>query len=532
MPALPGARRHAPLPGAVGSPAQSSLPAEAIASRLDDRFRLLTKGPRDVPPRQQTLQATLDWSWDLLSAAEPALLLRLSVFAGGWTLEAAEAVCADDTGAAWGVLDLLDGLVNKSLVQVDEHEDATRYRLLESVRQYAWQRLVASGTQELLQKRHLAWCLALAEQAEPELRGPAQQKWIERLEREHDNLRLALHWSIQERGDGGAGLRLASALVRFWSIRGHLSEGRRWLESALAQENGAPQADRARAMNGAGSLAASQGDFAQARTLYEGSLALQQALGDRQGAARALTNLGNVAAHQGDYARARVLLEQGLTLRRALDDKPGIALTLDSLGNLAMWEGDYARAQALLEESVTMSRVLRGKRDVAVSLNNLGGVLVLQGEYARAQAVLEESLTLYRPLGDKEGIAVALGSLGTIARRRGDHLQAAALYREVLVLAHELGNKELMAGCLADLAAVAGAQGLSRRAAQLFGVAETLRETIDVPLAPAERPDHDQTVQALRATLGELDTAAAWAAGRALPLEEAIALALEADSAH
>ena len=309
-----------------------SLSVEAIAARLDERFRLLTDGARDLPVRQRTLRAALDWSWDLLDPEEQALSARLSVFAGGWTLQAAEVVCAGEWPAAWAVLDGLDALVSKSLVQVDESgEGECRYRLLETVRQYAAERLDQQGGFNDISERHLRWCEALAEEAEPQLRGARQGAWLARLEREHDNLRAALNWAIEGHSAAGAGLRLAARLVRFWMIRGYKFEGRQWLARALAQAENAEPAERARALSGAGTLAASQGDYGQARPLFEASLALHQALGDVAESARVLTNLGNVAAHLGDYPRARALLEEALALRRGLKDLQGIATTLDGL---------------------------------------------------------------------------------------------------------------------------------------------------------------------------------------------------------
>ena len=287
-----------------------SLSAEEINRRLDQRFRLLTGGARNVLPRQQTLRALIDWSYDLLTGAEKALLCRLSVFVGGWTLSAAEAVCAGEPVKDWEVLDLLTALVDKSLVAAERWGNGTRYRLLETVRQYGGDRLRESGESEAVSGRVAAYFLALAEEAEPQMRGPEQEVWLSRLETEHDNLRASLSW-VEGQGDGGEdGLRLAGALSRFWGIRGHSTEGRQWLRRALARtkrgdveeesaREGAGSASRAVALTGAGNLARNQGDYAEAQTLYEEALTLNGQLGDRQGIANTLNNLGNVAQGQG-----------------------------------------------------------------------------------------------------------------------------------------------------------------------------------------------------------------------------------------
>jgi predicted ATPase/transcriptional regulator with XRE-family HTH domain len=283
-----------------------SLPVEGIAQRLADRFRLLTGGPRTVVPRQQTLRAALDWSWDLLTAPEQRLLGRLAVFAGGWTLDAAETVCVGDGMAGWEILDVLDALVNKSLALLEETDadgEKGRYRLLETVRQYGWERLAESDETEAVRDRHLGWCLALAEAAAPQLRGGSKQgQWLARLERAHDNVRAALGWA-RERGTDEQSLRLAGALYRFRYMRGFFSEGRGWLEAALTGTGPASAMSRARALNGAGLLAWQQSEYGRATALLEEGLTLQRNLSDKHGIASSLNNLGLVAYMQGDYGR-------------------------------------------------------------------------------------------------------------------------------------------------------------------------------------------------------------------------------------
>jgi predicted ATPase/class 3 adenylate cyclase len=436
----------------------ASMPVATIAARLDQSMHLLTGGPRDVLPRQQTLRATLDWSWDLLTAAEQALLRRLSVFAGGWTLDAAETACAGAEVEPREVMDLLAALVSKSLAMpvydstpLSEHAgEEARYQLLEPVRQYAAERLVGAGEYTALCARHLDWCLSLAEEAAPGLRGPNPGQWLARLEADHDSLRVALGRSRASDEAAVKALQLAAVLSVFWRMHGYLGEGRRWLEELLAHDEArtAPPALRARALRGAAELTNGQ--------------------------------------------------------------------------------GDSARAAAQVEESLTISREQGDKRGIASSLGILGQVAWTMGDYPRARALVEESLALFRQLGDKRGIAASFGNLGLVAHLQGDHGRAVTLLIESLVLSRDIGARDLVAWCLESLAWVSAARGQPLRAARLGAAAERLREPLGVALTPdSYRAWHDQAVQAMRAALGEEPFAAAWAEGRALRPEEAIAEAVE-----
>jgi non-specific serine/threonine protein kinase len=507
----------------------SSLPVEAIAARLDDRFRLLTGGPRTAMSRQQTLRAALDWSHDLLAEPEQILLRRLSVFAGGWTLDAAETVCAGDGIEEWEILDRLDALVNKSLVLLHEagpDEEQGRYEVLETVRQYGWERLAASGETEEVRDRHLAWCMALAEQAEPQLTGQEQGHWLARLEREHDNLRLALGWA-RAQGKGELGLRLAAALWRFWDAHGHFSEGRSWLEPVLGDPGPISPAVKASALHVAGNLAGNQGDLERAGTMIEDALVLQHALGDTLGIAASLTTLAKVAGTRGDHARAASLLEEALALRRTLGDRLGMATSLNTLGIVTYAQGDYARAGALLEESLMLFRALGDKQGIALALQRLGSVAFRRGEHGRAVALFEEALALLRNLGDKQGIAIVLSALGEAAYQGGEYGRAAALLEECIRLSRTIGSREMVAAGLELIAWVTAAHRKPRWAVRLGGAADALREALGVPLYPDLRAGHAHVVRILREGLGEDDFATAWAEGRALPLDEAITLALE-----
>jgi predicted ATPase/class 3 adenylate cyclase len=498
-----------------------ALSVEQIASRLDDRFRLLTGGSRTALPRQQTLRAMMDWSYELLTERERMLFRRLSAFAGGFTLEAAEAVCPDEQIPSYEIVDLLTNLVSKSLVVFRDEE--ARYKLLETVRQYARDKLLETGEAARVRDRHRDWFVAFAERAESALQGPDQALWLKRLETEHDNLRAALEWSS---ADAEMGLRLASALWPFWYLRGYVSEGREWLKQFLEKAAGAPSPLRAKALYGASMLARAQDDYLQATALLEESLELYRAAKDKRGVASALGNLGVIAFARGDYARATHLHEESLEHFRELGDRVGMASALSELGNVAMYQGDLAQAEKLLEESLALSRAAQDDQGIALALRRLGAVLWQKGERARAKALLQESLELYRELGAVPGIASVLNSLGMVALSEGDAPRAGTLLRESLMKYRDVGDKWHIALCMDRLARVAAAQGEWERAARLLGAEEALREAIGAPLPPSEHNGREQTLKHTHEHLGEESFAAAWADGYAMKLDHAIAFAL------
>lgn len=553
------------------------LSVEQIALRLKERFLLLTGGSRTALPRQQTLRATVDWSYDLLSVAEQAMLRRLSVFAGGWTLEAAEAVCADEQTRSYEVLDLLTQLVNKSLVIADEQEGEIRYRLLETIRQYAQEKLREVGKRESMYKRHWDWFLQLAEEAISGVAGSEQALWLERLEREHDNLRAALRRSLKQ-NEVETALRLAGALWWFWSVHGHATEGRKWLESALARSEGVPASVRAHALNGAGMLALSQDDhnqtevlcgeslrlfrelgdkrgialslwrlgivawirrnFSAARSMTEESLALSKEVGNKDGIADSLNLLGYIATSQGQYDTARALLEQGLVSFRQANDQWGTAYTLYHLAQVLFFQGEYVRVHTLLDECLLISRKLGYKRGIADSLNILGRlVLYEEGDAIRAYSLAEESLATFRELGDRVGISEGLSLLGKVATFQRNYAAARAFYEGSLAISKELEDKQEMASCLEGLGEVAAAQAsiegdeqvqrtpTSRSilwAARLWGAAEAIREAIGAPMPPVERRIFEHTVAAARTQLGVQSFTKAWAEGRSMTPEQAL----------
>jgi predicted ATPase/DNA-binding CsgD family transcriptional regulator len=493
----------------------------AILERLRRRLRLLKGGPRDAPVRQKTLRDAIGWSYDLLGAQERLLFGRLSVFAGGCTLEAAEAVCDPGEDLSKEVLDLLASLMDKSLLNRAETEDGEgRLWMLETVKEYALERLEAAGEEEKIRRAHAANYLALAEEASPETKGPRQTEWFDRLESEHDNLRAALSFSL-EGGDPEMALRLVASLWWFWYKRGHLSEGRRWLEEAL-EKGASPAPARAEALNGAGVLARNQSDYEQARALLEESLALWRELGDKAGASKVLIDMGTVAGDQGDHSQATAFFEKSLRLKKELGDTWGIALVLGNLGVAAHHRGDLADAAALLEESLELFRVLGDKGSIAWTFGTLGEVAEDQNDYEKAATSYQESLTLYRTVGDKEGIAELSRSLGRIAQVQSDYARAATLYDESLRLNKELGDRLGIARDLEGMAALRAACRQPEPATRLLAAAETLREEICAPLENVERIKHEAIISAAREALGEAAFANAWSEGRKLTPEQAL----------
>src|SRR6266487_3758364 len=425
------------------------LPPQALLARLSRRLQVLTGGARTLPERQQTLRNTLKWSYDLLDIQEQQLFRWLSVFVGGWSLEAAEAVAhagQPPDPVSVSVLDGVASLLDKSLLlQVEWESEEPRLLMLETVREYGLECLASSGEMELTRQAHATYYLQLSEQAEPELRGAQQAMWFNRLEAEHDNFRAALSWAV-ENGEGEIGLRLVGALWRFWMVRGYFTVGRGWLERVLERSSDAAPALQAKAFTGAGSIAWAQGNYQQAQRWHQQALALYRAVGDKPGIAFALNNLGNQAQYQGDYERARALLQESLALYRELGDQWGIAIVLGSLGVGEAWQGDYERARALFEENLALCRELQAKVDIALVLHNLGDVARYQGDHRRAMAYLEECLSVCEELGDKRLTANTLNILGLLARWQGDLVRSAARHTESLALSRELGEK-LCIGC-------------------------------------------------------------------------------------
>ena len=519
-----------PLAIELAAARTQALSVREIADRLDDAFALLVDRGSSPLPRHESLRPTVDWGYALLHPAEQRLLARLSVFAGSFDLEMAEAIDGDDSEAL-SVLDRLASLADKSFVAcltADARGDM-RYRLLETIRQYAREQLEAAGEGAVYADRHLDWYVALVEKAAPELRGASLAAWLDIFEREHDDLRTALQWACNQRRIE-AGLRLAGSLERFWWVHGHLSEGRKWLFSLLAQSEPGPEPRAkviwARALFAAGVLAYRQSDYTQAEDCFESSLQLRREIGDQVGIAFCLNNLGNVALDRGDYAHATALYMQALELRRASKDDWGIASSLNNLGNAAADQGEYARATQLYEQSLALYRQLDDRWSIASTLNNLGEVTQRLGEWRRAERLLRENLALRRELGDERGIALALGNLASLAIAQADWQPAGDLLKESLSRFKRVVDKADVASRFESLALVLNAQAQPGRAARLFGAAEVVRETIHAPLKPNELDDYEAEVEKVRAQLGEPAFTTAWTEGRAMSFDAAVAEAL------
>ncbi|HEX5850107.1 MAG TPA: tetratricopeptide repeat protein [Rubrobacter sp.] len=505
------------------------LSASQIAARLDDRFLLLTDGSRVALPRQRTLLATMDWGHELLSERERALFRRISAFSNGFTLEAAEEVCSEGGVERGEVLELLGRLVDKSLVLVETRGENARYRMLESVGQYASRKLEGSGEERSVRSRHAGFYLRLAERAEPALSGPDQGAWIDRLDAEVGNLRAAMSW-FRTAEDTEAGLRLASALWGFCHARGYYETGRAWLEDALAT-SGDPTSLRAGALRGAGLLAFLQCDYTGAGEHLGHSLSLYKDLADRCGVASVKDVLGGVAREQGDYGRARKLHEESLALWRELEDEHGIAESLYYLGLAAWLNGENERAGDLSARALDMTRDSGDAAGILSSLLNLGSVALYEEDYDRAETLLDESLAISREGGYREGVGWALNQLGMVAYHRGDLEQAGWYLRESLAVHEDLGDLGRVASVLEALAEAAAASKHFGRSARLFGAAEALRESTGVPVPPCENPEYDRALAAVRTRVGDGEFSLLRAEGRSMKLEAAVSLALEPDVA-
>jgi predicted ATPase/DNA-binding CsgD family transcriptional regulator len=547
------------------------LPPQALLARLGQRLAVLTSGAQDAPTRQQTLRNTIEWSYRLLAADEQRLFRRLSVFVGGCTLEAIEAVCSACDGEAGMILDGVTSLLDKSLLQQVEWKEIPRLVMLETIREYGLECLIANGEAEDTLQAHASYYLALAEEAESKLEGPQPALWWGRLEQEYGNLRAALLWSVEQAETGKdarcrkMALRLGGALrLFFWRTGIHTSEGRIFLERALAGSEGVGASVRTKALIAAALMALDQGNYDRGEELCEESLMLCRELGDKASMAYSLFLMGVVAWDRGNLAAARSLLEESLALYEEIGDRQGVAYDLYELAYVVNTQGEYARAQALCEKSVAILRGIGNTWGLASSLlqfaqvlleslgdpatirslldeglalyrelgdkegiawgNSIVGRLALsQGDVATAHRLLEESMTLYRELGGWKNIAWLLSFLARVEAHQGDHAAAHALYEQSLALCQELGYHLWIATCLEGLAGVVAAQGEPAWAARLWGAAEALRETIGAPIPRVYRPTYEHSVTVARAQFGEKPFAAAWAQGRAMTLEQVLA---------
>ena len=552
------------------------LPPQALLPRLSSRLTLLTGGRRDLPARQQTLRGTIDWSYDLLDAREQQLFARLAVFAGGCTLEAVEAVCNADGDLALDVFDGVASLVDKSLLRQEAPQtEAPRFVMLETIHEYARERLEARGEAEAMRRWHARYFLQLAETAESQLAGPEQGAWLEQLEVEHANLRAALAWALGTTPSQGTdvtfGMQLAGRLGPFWERRGHLREGHQWLERAVAQgaaDGTIAPTVRGRARYWLARFAGVLGDPRAARTQVEASLALFREVGDKQGMAQALVFLGVIAWFRGgDAVAGRAQMDESLALFREVGDKAGIAEVLIHLAGDALVREDYTTGHTYLDESLQLARECGNKRGIAHAFNQLGGaagvsgdyptarrhfeaslalyrelgetgwvagllnqlgwLLVAQGDGAAAQPLLEESVGLLREIGEIRSIPIYQHSLALAVLLQGDAARAAALLTEGLAQDWEMGSKSGVSGFLEGLAAVAAAEQQPGRAGRLWGAAAAVRHAIDDPLQSTDAVIYERWLAPARAHVGDGSWQAAVAEGRAMSLEQAVLYALE-----
>ncbi|MGD0404845.1 MAG: protein kinase [Candidatus Acidiferrales bacterium] len=499
------------------------LSLSAMQTRLASRLQLLTGGARDLPQRQQTLRATIDWSYDLLSPAEQKLFRRLSVFVGGSTLEGVEAVC--DTKGDLD-LDLLDGtasMVDKSLLQqVEQANGESRFVMLETIREYAREKLEASKEEALTRRAHAAYCLVLAEEEVAEQSGAEGGEWLERLTLEHDNFRAALEW-LTETGDAEWGLRLGAALFRFWEAREYLAEGRDSLGKLVKLKGAlAPTKARQRALFAAGVLAAVQGDYPAANALFGESLEIARHLGDKQGAAVSLNALGVNARDRDELGLAHSLFEESLGLWRELGDLNAIARALSNLASVLKLQREYEHAHSLHSECLAIFQGLGDRAGVAWSLNSQGDTARERGDYAAAQKLYEEGLAIFRELGDRWGIAGTLADLGNLEREQRNCGEAQRLYRESLKTFQELEHKRGVARLLECFACLAAAQQQAERSLRLAGTAAALRQNIGAPLTPPEQAKLEAILDPARQALVNTKSAMVWLEGWDMPFEKAV----------
>ena len=541
----------------------------ALLARLGQRLAVLTSASRDVPARQQTLRSTIAWSYHLLDAHEQRLFRQLAVFAGGCALEAIEALCTSRDSEAEPVLDGAASLVDKSLLQQVEPNmgEEPRFVMLETIREYALERLESLGETEAARGAHAAYFLRLAEEAEQGMTGPQQAVLLERLEQEHGNLRAVMQWSTSLAEEGKVmALRLGGALFSFWFGRGYFSEGRDFLERALTLRDEVAAPVRAKALYAASQLQKVLGSLDRAEACCEQSLALYRELGDAVGIASCLHLLADIAWERGNLAAARSLGEESLQLFREAGDITSVADVLHHLGTLAFEQGEYARGRDLLMESVTINRELGNTLPLADSLLNLArlshasgsdvaqvhtlldesfalarevvdnvviafclnlrGMLALsEGDTARAASLIEQALALFQEMQLQRGTALSLFALAQVATVEGDYARSQALCEQGLGVARKGGGKRTIPAGLEGLAAAVAAQGNRVWAAHLWGAAEVLREALRTPLPPIEQTSYQRAVDAARTELGESAFARAWARGRTLSPEQALATA-------
>lgn len=498
------------------------LPPAAMLSRLENRFAFLSGGPTDLPDRQRTMYGAIAWGHNLLDDDERALFARLSVFAGGFTLDAAE----EAGGAKGDTLDLLASLVDKSFVRQDAASDGEpRFSLLETIRDFGHDRLAEAGAVAETRETHARHYARLAHRAE-EASKESQVAWLDILDREHQNMRLALGWAL-EQSDAREALRIAGSLWWFWYLRGHYTEGRRWLGRALARDPSKKLPARARALTGAGVMAFLQCDYDEAAALLEESVDLSRVTGDLRNRAQALQFLGSVARERGDYDHAIDLHQFALTIFGELGDSTGVARSLNYVGFASWLKGDFERASTVCGETLATFNASRDGEGSSWSLLNLAAVALYLGNYEIGMKLAKQSLAAAREARFQEGIAWALDILGRLSRHRADLDRGEAFLRLSLEHHFELGDRWRTASVLEALAGYAVERGRNERAATIFGAARALRDQLGTPVPLAERGRVEADVAALTASFAQSDREAAELVGRSMPLADAVAFALQ-----
>jgi predicted ATPase/DNA-binding winged helix-turn-helix (wHTH) protein len=503
------------------------LAPDALLNRLQSRLQLLTGGALDLPERQQTLRNTIDWSYGLLNEAERKLFRRLSVFARGCTLEAAEAVCNTSRDLDIDLLDGLSSLVDKNLVQRTDRGDAeARFAMLETIREYALERLADSGEQTAVRRAHAAYCLVLAEEGNAELGAADRFRWLLQCDAEVHNFRFALDWLFQT-PDADWGLRLCMALFRFWDMREHLTEGRARLEAVLLLAGAGYSKERARVSQFLGALATAQGDFPAAARFLEQSLWVYEELGDEWGIAASLNALAISARDRGDYSTAQGYFERSLACWRLLPDSLAVARCLHNLASVVKARGDYARAQWTLREAAEIFGQLGDHSGAAWSINQQADVAREQGDLVAARSLCDRALSIFRKAGDRWGVARSLTDLGYIACQQGEHAAAQSAYRESLEIFAGLEHRRGIARALEGSACLALARGDAARALKLAAAAAHLRRGVGAPLPQAEQEKLDRTLLPAWEWLSEPERNEAWAEGSAMSMEKAIQCSVE-----
>lgn len=541
------------------------LPPQALLARLSQRLKVLTGGARTLPARQQTLRNTIDWSYELLDQAERMIFARLAIFVGGCTLAMAEAICNAERDLPLDMLDGLQSMLDKSLIyQVSGIENEPRFLMLETIREYAYERLDTQGELPALQRRHAEEYFALVQQAQPQFFGANQQVWFDRMEAELDNLRAVLAWSKSTTGDPAIGLQLAGQLWRFWIVRGHSTEGRQWLDALLPHRHSLPPAATWYALHTAGNLADDQGDHAQAQQFWEECLQICRELGNTTFVGHMLNNLANAAVSQGAYEQAVARYEEALAIYHHSGNIWGIGLATRNLGRAVRTLGEYTRAQQLFDESLVLMRKREDRSAIASIWEDMGKLAYAQAEYQRANSLFEEARQLFAEIGSKPGLASVLSEIGAVARQRGDYTQAEVVLQQSLNLQRETGNQEGIAHALyyrgqlfseqGDYAAARSSLNESLQIQQRIGnpygiailleayaglayaeqqpgrsltfisAATRLRQSIAVPASTHEQLYIDQLSQKLQASLDHPTYAALWSKGQQLALEDVIEL--------